>query len=152
MTTNYERGGEYTPPGNPFAITKASDFTDSEINETWVDWPAPGGFVERLNIRSPMARIITGGKGAGRTHFMRHYSASVQVIRGVDNPINQIRQDGVLGIYAPCSGLNSSRFRQRGQTAERWLSIFGHYVDVWLAQVALAAFEVATKSSPQRSK
>ena len=106
---------EYIPPENPFTVTKASDFSDSEISDTWIDWPAPGGFVERLNIRSPMARIVTGGKGAGRTHAMRHYSAPVQVIRGGQNPIAQIRHDGVLGIYALCSGLNASRFRYREQ-------------------------------------
>ena len=138
----------YTAPENPFAVTKASDLSDSEINDTWVDWPAPGGFIARLSMRSPMARIITGGKGAGRTHLMRHYSASAQVIRGVENPIEQIRQDGVLGIYTACSALNSHRFRGRGQTTERWQSISEHYVDIWLAQVALAAFETATKSLP----
>ena len=148
MITGPERDREYIPPENPFAVTKATDLSDSEINDTWVDWPAPGGFVERVSIRSPMARIITGGKGAGRTHLMRHYSAPVQVIRGGQDAIEQIRRDGVLGIYAPCSGLNSSRFRNRGQTPEEWQRIFGHYVDVWLAQVALAAFEVATKSLP----
>ena len=148
MNTDYEWNGKYIPPENPFAVTKASDLSDIEINDTWVDWPAPGGFWERLSIRSPMARIITGGKGVGRTHIMRHYSAPVQVIRGIENPIEQIQRDGVLGIYAPCSGLNSSRFRNREQTAEAWQRVFGHYVDVWLAQVALAAFETATKSLP----
>ena len=148
MTIEYERDHDFIPPENPFAVTKASDLSDSEINDTWVDWPAPGGFVERVSIRSPIARVLTGGKGAGRTHLMRHYSAPVQVIRGGENAIEQIRRDGVLGIYAPCSGLNSSRFRNRGQTPEKWQGIFGHYVDVWLAQVALTAFEVATKNLP----
>ena len=146
--TAEQRDREYILPENPFAVTKATDLSDSEISDTWVDWPAPGGFVERVSMRSPTARVITGGKGAGRTHLMRHYSAPVQVIRGGKNAIGQIRQDGVLGIYAPCSGLNSSRFRDRGQTPEKWQRIFGHYVDVWLAQVALAAFEVATKNLP----
>ena len=148
MTTEHERDHDFIPPENPFAVTKASDLSDSEINDTWVDWPAPGGFVERVSIRSPIARVLTGGKGAGRTHLMRHYSAPVQVIRGGENAIEQVRRDGVLGIYAPCSGLNSSRFRNRGQTPEKWQGIFGHYVDVWLAQVAIAAFEVATKNLP----
>ena len=148
MITEHEGARDFIPPENPFAVTKATDLSDSEIYDTWVDWPAPGGFVERVNIKSPMARVITGGKGAGRTHLMRHYSAPVQVIRGGETGIEQIRRDGVLGIYAPCSGLNSSRFRNRGQTPEKWQGVFGHYVDVWLAQVALAAFEAATKSLP----
>ena len=151
MTTHYQER-EYIPPENPFAVTKASDFSDSEISDTWVDWPAPGGFLERLNIRSPMARVVTGGKGVGRTHAMRHYSAPVQVIRGGQDPIAQINHDGVLGIYAPCSGLNASRFRYRGQTPDQWQRIFGHYADIWLGQVALATFDVATRALPASRK
>ena len=59
--------------GNPFEITKAVDFTDLEIDQLWVDWPAPGGFAEFVNIRSPMPRIVLGGKGTGRTHLMRAF-------------------------------------------------------------------------------
>ena len=133
---------------NPLAITKAVDFTDSQINTMWVDWPAEGGFAELMNVRSPMARIISGGKGTGRTHVMRHFSAPVQAIRGDENPIMQVIQDGVLGIYVRCSGLNSSRFRGRGQNDETWQSVFSQYADVWLGQAALEAFNKVTEASP----
>ena len=91
---------------NPFEITKAVDFTDREIDSMWVDWPAPGGFAEFMSIKSPMVRIIRGGKGTGRTHVMRHFSARVQTIRGSGNAVEQMDRDGVLGIYIRCSGLN----------------------------------------------
>ena len=133
-----------TSQDNPFAITKAVDFSDNEINAMWVDWPAQGGFAKFINVRSPMPRIVLGGKGTGRTHLMRHFSASVQAIRGGDDPIKQVLVDGVLGIYVHCSGLNSSRFRGRGQSEEAWQVIFGQYTDVWLAQAALAAFKLIT--------
>ena len=132
---------------NPFEITKAVDFTDSEIDSTWVDWPAPGGFAQWMNIRSPMARIVRGGKGTGRTHMMRRFSASVQAIRGND-PIAQVQEDGVLGVYVHCSGLNSARFRGRGITDEAWQSIFLQYADLWLAQAALEAFATVTVRNP----
>ena len=35
-----------TSQDNPFAITKAVDFSDNEINAMWVDWPAQGGFAK----------------------------------------------------------------------------------------------------------
>ena len=133
---------------NPFEITKAVDFTDSQIDATWVDWPAPGGFAARMDVKSPMARIILGGKGVGRTHVMRYFSAQVQAIRGGYNPVEQVLQDGVLGIYVLCSGLNSSRFRGRGFNEETWESIFSHYADVWLGQAALAAFAKITEKDP----
>ena len=137
---------------NPFAITKAVDFTDSEIDKTWVDWPAPGGFAKLMSVKSPMARIIRGGKGTGRTHMMRYFSAPVQAIRGGEKPTAQVLEDGVLGIYVLCSGLNSSRFHGRGLDDETWQDIFSQYVDVWLAQAALEAFVTATVDQPPEGR
>ena len=134
--------------GNPFEITKAVDFTDREIEQLWVDWPAPGGFAEFINIRSPMPRIVLGGKGTGRTHLMRRFSAPVQVIRGDEDPMEQVLKDGVLGIYVLCSGLNSSRFSGRGQDEQFWQSAFAQYVDLWLGQAALAAFATVSLANP----
>lgn len=135
---------------NPFEITKAVDFTDREIDSTWVDWPAPGGFATWMNIKSPMARIILGGKGTGRTHMMRRFSASVQAIRGED-PMAQVLEDGVLGVYVLCSGLNSARFRARGVNDDVWQSIFCQYADLWLAQATLEAFVTVTAQNPPSS-
>ena len=133
---------------NPFEITKAVDFSDNEISKMWVDWPAPGGFAQFVHLRSPMPRIVLGGKGTGRTHLMRHYSAPVQAIRGGDASIDRVIEDGVLGIYVLCSGLNSSRFRGRGIEDSVWQLVFAHYVDVWLAQAALEAFGVIANQPP----
>ena len=133
---------------NPFAVTKAVDFSDQEIDTHWVEWPETGGFADLLNVASPMARIVTGGKGAGRTHILRHFSAPVQAIRTHEGPLEQVQQDGVLGIYARCSGLNSRRFRRRGIAAETWEDIFAQYTDVWLAQAVLDAFAIVTAENP----
>ena len=129
---------------NPFAVTKAVDFTDDEIDANWVDWPAEGGFATLLNVKSQMPRIIMGGKGTGRTHVMRHFSASVQAIRGAPDPVGRVAQEGIIGIYVHCSGLNASRFHGRGQSTDTWQSIFAHYTDIWLAQAVLRAFTTIT--------
>ena len=133
---------------NPFAITKAVDFTDDEIDTMWVEWPSEGGFAEMLDVKSPMPRIVLGGKGTGRTHVMRHFSAPVQVIRGGEHRLAQIIEDGVLGIYVLCSGLNSSRFHGRGIDDETWRDVFSQYMDIWLAEAAVDAFRIATVDSP----
>ena len=147
MTSKDEFLVERAVRENPFEITKAVDFTDREIDSTWVDWPAPGGFATWINIKSPMARIILGGKGTGRTHMLRRFSAPVQAIRGEDT-MAQVLEDGVLGIYVLCSGLNSARFRARGVSDEVWQSIFCQYADLWLAQAALEAFVTVTAQNP----
>ena len=144
MTEEVEAAIGHTPLENPFEITKAVDFTDPEIDATWVDWPAPGGFAGWFDIRSPMARIIRGGKGTGRTHIMRHFSVPLQVIRGGGKSIEQVQKDGVLGVYARCSGLNSSRFHGRGIDDQRWQFIFSYFADVWLAQMALQSVAAVT--------
>ena len=131
---------------NPFAVTKAVDFSDSEIEANWVDWPDPGGFADFMNVNSPMPRIIKGGKGTGRTHIMRHFSAPVQAIRSRGEFDSAITKDGVLGIYALCSGLNSSRFRGRGVDSDAWQAVFAQYADIWLAQAALSAFRIASSN------
>ena len=133
---------------NPFEITKAVDFTDQEIDETWVDWPAPGGFAAWMDVNSPMARIIRGGKGSGRTHIMRYFSAQVQTIRGSQEPLKQMLEDGVIGIYVVCSGLNANRFSGRGQNEDTWRTIFPYFADLWLAQAALGAFVKVTERNP----
>jgi len=57
---------------NPFNITKAMDLSDEQIDRFWVD--LPGGHAEIGNPASPMPMLISGGKGSGKTHLMRHYS------------------------------------------------------------------------------
>ena len=136
---------------NPFEVTKAVDFTDIEIDKTWVDWPAPGGFAAWFDVTSPMARIIRGGKGTGRTHAMRHFSAHVQAIRGGDDHTVQVRKDGVLGIYVLCSGLDASRFRGSALTSDAWQALFCQYADLWLAQATLEAFCTVTEKNPPSS-
>ena len=129
---------------NPFEVTKAVDFSDTEINATWVDWPAPGGFADFIGVRSPLTRFILGGKGTGRTHLMRHLSSRVQTVRRPEHPIGQVQDDGVLGIYVLCSGLNSVRFQGRSQDSTTWQAVFAQYADLWLAQAALSAFRAIT--------
>ena len=148
MSNQVDPFGTRSRQDNPFEITKAVEFTDDQINRTWIDWPAPGGFAAFMKVESPMPRIVLGGKGSGRTHVMRHFSAPVQAIRGKDDPIAQAAQDGVLGIYVWCSGLNSSRFQGRGQTDAAWQSVFAQYADLWLAQAALEALATITEKNP----
>lgn len=68
---------------NPFEVTKAVDFSDSEISRTFVDLPG-GGFFSLAEPNGPMPRYLVGGKGGGRTHLMRYFSFPLQQLRHTD--------------------------------------------------------------------
>lgn len=122
---------------NPFEVTKAVDFTDREIKATFVDLPSSeGGFGAVLDPRSPMPHFLTGGKGGGRTHLMRHLSYSLQTI-DAPSKFDRVVADGYVGVYFRCSGLNASRFGGKGLEPESWSSLFAYYLDLWLARLLL---------------
>jgi hypothetical protein len=121
---------------NPFDVTKAVDFNDEQINKYFVDMPQ-GGFAAMANPRSPMPMLIMGGKGSGKTHLMRYFSYPLQKLRHQANQIS-LRNEGYLGIYLRCGGLNAARFRGKGQTEEAWDAVFAYYMELWLGQLVLA--------------
>ena len=125
---------------NPFDVTKAVDFTDTEIRDTWVDWQGKAAR-QFVGPGTRIATFLTGGKGGGRTHRLRYYSYSLQRLRHGDNIAEAIEADGYVGIYLRCSGLNAFRFSGKGQTADTWMAVFAYYMDVWLGRLVLRVIE-----------
>jgi len=131
---------------NPFNVTKASDFNDAEIAAYFVDIPG-SGFSALANPTSPMPMLIRGGKGSGKTHLMRYFSYPLQKLRHGPHFVRGIREEGYVGIYHRCGGLNASRFRGKNQTPEVWDSIFSYYMEIWLSQLLLGcASDLASAS------
>ena len=122
---------------NPFNITKAVDFSDQQINDYWIDIPESGGFQQLVKPTSPMPMFILGGKGSGKTHLMRYYSYPLQKIRHGHGISAGLKDDGYVGIYLRCGGLNSGRFKEKRQTEEAWESVFEYYMDLWLSQLVV---------------
>ena len=133
------RGGGYLTVlrENPFNVTKAVDLDDKQIGDYWVDLPGSGGFKDLVKPASPMPMIILGGKGSGKTHILRYCSYQVQRRRHDTDVVAGLRQEGYVGIYLRCGGLNASRFSGKGQTAEAWAALFHQYMDLWLAELFL---------------
>lgn len=123
-----------------FGATRAADYTDEEIHQYWVDLADDGGFFDLVKPRSTMPMIILGGKGSGKTHMMRYLSFALQQIRHAPDLSAGIAHEGYLGIYMRCSGLNSTRFRDKGQSEEVWASVFAYYMELWLGQLVLETF------------
>lgn len=123
---------------NPFNITKAVDYSDEEINKFWVDIPGGNGFLDIIKPTSPMPMIILGGKGSGKTHIMRFFSYSLQKLRHKDSPLKGIKEDGYIGVYMRCSGLNSNRFSGKLQSDDTWNVVFTYYMELWLSQLLIS--------------
>ncbi len=125
---------------NPFSITKAVDLNDQQIENLWVK---SIGDVEISTLQeldhpiSPMPTFILGAKGSGKTHLMRHQAFELQKLRYESSGRSLrdgISDDGYIGLYLRCSGLQSSRFTGKRQSEELWSELFSYYFELWLAQ------------------
>jgi hypothetical protein len=120
---------------NPFNVTKAVDFTDQQIEDYWVDFAGGEGFVSMTKPTSPMTMLILGGKGSGKTHIMRYFSYELQKIRHKSNLIEGIKEEGFIGVYFRCGGLNADRFSGKGIEEDMWKDIFSYFMELWFAQL-----------------
>src|SRR3954466_4624900 len=59
---------------NPFDLVKATDLSDGQIADYFVDFPAGASLLDRIKPTSAMPMLIFGGKGSGKTHLMRYLS------------------------------------------------------------------------------
>jgi hypothetical protein len=118
---------------NPFAITKANDFTDEQIDQYWVDMDFRG----LIDPTSRKSMIILGGKGSGKTHVLRYFSYNVQKIRAKGILLDHIKSEGHLGIYLLCNSLNAGRFSNKGINDEVWEVLFDYYFELEIAELLL---------------
>ena len=123
---------------NPFSITKADDYNDQQILQFWVDAPATDKDTQSVvRPRSAMPMYLLGAKGSGKTHLLRFHSFPLQKIRLEKNAVGLmpgIQEEGYLGIYMRCGGLNSGRFAGKRQSKETWEIVFAYYLELWLTR------------------
>jgi hypothetical protein len=135
MTIDWDSPEDYA--GNPFNVTKATDLSDEQIEQMWVDLVVGGGYTTVIDPRIAQPRILLGGKGTGRTHLMRYLSAPLQALRSEGPPYLGPLKEGYVGIYSRCTGLNSGRFEGKGIANDIWADLFAYSFDLWLAEHSL---------------
>jgi hypothetical protein len=136
---------------NPFAVTRAVDLTDEEIQDLWVSVGADEGSPV-FRPTSPMPLILLGGKGSGKTHWMRYHSFPLQRLRYESASLaclDGLAQDGYLGIYILLGSLNAERFSERDQSDHVWKSLFAYYFELWAAQELLQIVASLPNDEPQ---
>lgn len=119
---------------NPFSVTKATEFTDDEINEYWVSFntEANKSFETILNPSEFMPKYLIGGKGCGKTHILRYFSFPLQKIRHNENIQEILSTDKYFGFYSVFLGLNSSRFEGKNVSEAEWVSVFEYYFELYI--------------------
>ena len=124
---------------NPFSVTKATEFNDSEINEYWVNFnTADEQSIEaKLNPQEFLAKYVIGGKGCGKTHILRYFSYSLQKIRHSNDIQKLLNDDKYIGLYSVLHGLNSARFKEKGIPESEWQSIFEYYFELYIVDSLL---------------
>jgi len=134
-----------TQRDNPFDLTKASDYSDAQVKDYWVDvgdGDAQKSLVTFIKPTSLVPMFLLGGKGSGKTHLMRYCSSAVQELRH-SNLRTAIAQERYLGVYSIADGLNVHRFSGKGQTEETWQSVFAYSFELWLAASLLSSLRPA---------
>lgn len=123
---------------NPFDITKAVDYTDSDIYKYWVDLGDDNqGFEGLIKPDTLMPMIIVGSKGSGKTHVMKYFSYELQKIRcqaEASSMREGLVREKFIGIYIRCSGFNSDKFNGKGVDDEIWSILHSYFWELWVGE------------------
>ena len=122
---------------NPFSVTKAIEFTDSEIFEYWIDFFEENSGEFLLNPSEISAKFIIGSRGCGKTHLLRYFSFQSQLIKYKGNVDDYLYIEKYIGIYNTFGVLNSANFRGSYLTSEQWLQLFKIYFEYYLVELLL---------------
>lgn len=124
---------------NPFSVTKAIEFSDSEIFQYWVDL-----YVDKdnnieflLNPSEYLPKYIIGSRGCGKTHLLRYFSTQSKLLKYNNNVRKLLKDEKYIGIYNTFSILNSSKFKGDYLSFEQWQQIFNIYFELYLTEILL---------------
>lgn len=124
---------------NPFALVRASEYTDDQINELWVELGAH--LVEKvIEPKSVNSKYILGGKGTGKTHLLRYHSYQVARRRlANEGGVEVLDKLGYLAIFLRTTALDAGRFEAMEGVRINWQMLFGVYLELRLAESVLDA-------------
>ncbi|HEX8378780.1 MAG TPA: hypothetical protein VF602_13265 [Pedobacter sp.] len=127
---------------NPFSVTKATEFSDVEINDYWVNFNTRDNIsIEAiLNPSEFLPKYVIGSKGCGKTHILRYFSFQLQRIRA-ENIQELLEKEKYIGIYSVLHGINSSRFKGKGIDDTQWHSIFEYYFELYICDLLIATIK-----------
>lgn len=121
---------------NPFADYNANVMSSSQILDYWC---SPHNFGPYLNssettvLSEPMPIIFMGGRGTGKTMFLKYFSYAVQrdqAIRYNKNLLSHLRERGGVGFYFRFDGPLLRSFSGKRIDNATWDLLFTHYFEL----------------------
>lgn len=132
---------------NPFALVRASDYTDAQINSLWVEL-GPTVINAVIEPTSGTSKYILGGKGTGKTHLLRYHSYQVARLRVPEKSgLAVVSEMGYLAVFLRATALDAARFETVGEATGKWQQLFGVYLELRLAEALLDALCDIQKTS-----
>jgi hypothetical protein len=110
---------------SPFKFTKTAPFSESDI------------YKDRMPI------VFMGGRGTGKTMFLKYFSYKVQCDeallklkeKDVKSILSCLKQRGGIGIYLRIDGPILRSFQGKDLDQEMWDSIFTHYFELIVSKL-----------------
>jgi hypothetical protein len=124
---------------NPFALVRAADYTDAQINSLWVELgtTAISAIIEPT---SGISKYILGGRGSGKTHLLRYHSYPVSRLRyQADTGMAVVARQKFLAVFLRATALDAARFEAVSDTPSKWQQLFGVYLELRIVEGLLDA-------------
>ncbi|MGB1762331.1 hypothetical protein [Alloalcanivorax xenomutans] len=135
---------------NPFALFKASEYTDEEINSLWVDIGSSAIIERIIEPKSGVSKFILGGKGTGKTHILRYFSYPVVRLRNPEvDGLSLVKRQGFLAVFLRATGVDAARFEVSSEYSKKWQQLFGIYLELRLVEGAIDSLCDIKNSSDQ---
>jgi hypothetical protein len=138
---------------NPFAEYNANKMDSKTILSFWCNPFAfkklkavqSGSVSEREVLASKNPIIFIGGRGTGKTMFLKYFSFTVQleeakrsVTQGTFSTISDyFKSKGAIGLYVKIDGPLLRSFNGKSLSQDKWDAIFTHYFELRICQALL---------------
>ena len=128
---------------NPFSKYNANLMTANEILTYWCN-PffsfRASGVDEQQVFTDAQPIVFEGGRGTGKTMFLRYFSYEVQIhdfkrsAKSQGGMLDHAIKKGGVGVYIRMDGALVRDFTGKGVAEDVWDAVFGHYFDLHVCQ------------------
>jgi hypothetical protein len=132
---------------NPFALVKAADYSDRQINELWVEL-GQQAIDAIIEPHAQVSKFILGSKGSGKTHLLRYHSYPVARLRyHSQSGLQVVDRTKFIATFLRTTGMDAARF-ELDENPKKWQQLFGVYLELRLAEGLLESLADIQRTSP----